>query len=202
MTTKQLKTYVIWWIRQTQVQFFIISGGKIFIPIREIREDESEFGKKVYKEELNPPINHEGTTVFSKQGFIKVGKGRHEASDYVSHDNFVLYGINKQIFSNLPLFQKFPLLKIFKQWKFNTKYNRYLRSREQLCRHLVPSKPQFSEGFMMITTAINEIKDLKFIEVKKSWIFARKQQSLVEKTEKVDIIKSQGDLSKILHRIK
>lgn len=51
-------------------------------------------------------MNHEGTTVFSKQGFIKVGKGRNQPSDYVSHDDFVLEGINKQIFANLPLFRK------------------------------------------------------------------------------------------------
>lgn len=177
-------------------------ANTIIYPVRKVNEDESEYDQKVFKKELNPPMNHEGTTVFSKQGFVMVGKGRHEPSDYVSHDNFILEGMNKQIFSNLPLFQKFPILKVFKQWKYNTKYSRYLRNREILCKHLVPSKPQFAQSFMMVTMAINEIKDLKLIEVKKSYIFARKQQSIVEKTEKVDIIKSQADLSKILHRIK
>lgn len=147
-------------------------------------------------------MNHEGTTVFSKQGFIKVGKGRGQPSDYVSHDNFVLNGINKQIFSNLPIFSKFQMLKTFKQWKYNSTYNRFLRKRESLCKNLIPSKPQFSEGFAMITVWINQIKDLKLLEMKKGVIFARKQQSLIEKTEKVDIIKSQADLAKILYTIK
>lgn len=91
---------------------------------------------------------------------------------------------------------------MFKQWKYNARYNKYLRTREMLCKNLVPSKPQFAEGHSMITCAVNEIKDLKFLEIKKSAIFARKQQSLIEKTEKVDIVKSQADLSKILYRIK
>ena len=177
-------------------------GGKIFIPIRKVNEDESEYENKVYKEELNPPMNHEGTTVFSKQGFIMVGKGRGQPSEYVSHDNFVLNGINKQIFSNLPIFSKFQLLKTFKQWKYNSAYNRYLRKRESLCKNLISSKPQFAEGFAMITVCINQIKDLKPLEIKKGVIFARKQQSLIEKTEKVDIIKSQADLAKILYTIK
>ena len=55
---------------------------------------------------------------------------------------------------------------------------------------------------MRINEAISEIKDLKFLEVKKSAIFARKQQSLLEKTEKGDIVRSQADLSKILYRIR
>lgn len=146
-------------------------------------------------------MNHEGTIVFSKQGFITVGKGRGQASDYVSHDSFVLNGINKQIFSNLPLFQKFQTLKTFKQWKYNARYSRFLRTREVLCRNLVPSKVQFAEAFALITAAMNEIQDLKFLEIKKNAIFARKQQSLFEKCEKVDIIKSQADLQRILHYI-
>ena len=157
---------------------------------------------KLYKEEFNAPLNHEGTTVFSKQGLIMVGKGRSMPSDYISHDNLVLNGINKQIFSNLPLFRKFQMLKTFKQWKYASQYKKYLRTREALSRHLVPSKPQFAEGYVKINAAISEIKDLKFLEIKKSTIFARKQQSLIEKTEKADIIKNQGDLAKILYRIK
>ena len=98
---------------------------------------------KLFKEELNPPLNHEGTTVFSKQGLITVGKGRGQPSDYISHDNFVREGINKQIFSNLPVFRKFTILKTFKQWKYAAQYKKFLRTRESLCRSLVPSKPQF-----------------------------------------------------------
>lgn len=129
-------------------------------------------------------MNHEGTIVFSKQGFIKVGKGRSQPSDYISHDNFVRDGINKQIFSNLPIFRKFQVLKLFKQWKYNAQYNKFLKTREVLCKNYIPSKPQFAEGFSMITTAINDIKDLKMIEIKKSAMFSSKQQSLCEKTEK------------------
>jgi hypothetical protein len=181
---------------------FYYLGGKIFIPITKVKPDDTEYGKKIYKEELNPPMNHEGTTVFSKQGFIMVGKGRGAASDYISHDSFVLDGINKQIFSNLHLFSKFQMLKTFKQWKYSAQHTKYLKTRELLCKNLIASKPQFSKGYVMINEAINDIKDLKFIEIRKTAIFARKQQSLIEKTEKVDIIKSQADLSKILYRIK
>lgn len=155
--------------------------NRIFIPVKKAEKDEDDPTDSIYTEEKDPPMNHEGTVVFSKQGFIKVGKGRHEPSDYISHDNFILNGINKQIFSNLPLFKKFPLLKIFKQWKFNTNNCRYLRKREMLCKNLILSKPQFAEGFASVTCSINEIKDLKFLEIKKNAIFGRKQQSLLEK---------------------
>lgn len=74
------------------------ANKRIFIPIKKIQEDESEYETKIFKEEPHPPMNHEGTIVFSKQGFITVGKGRNQPSDYISHDNFVLEGINKQIF--------------------------------------------------------------------------------------------------------
>lgn len=170
--------------------------------MRKVTEDDSEFGKKLYKEEFNAPQNNEGTTVFSKQGLIMVGKGRGMPSDYISHDNLVLNGINKQIYSNLPLFSKFQILKTFKQWKYAAQYKKFLRTREALSRNLIPSKPQFSEGYVKINEAISEIKNLKFIEIKRGVIFARKQQSLIDKTEKVDIVKNQADLSKILYRIK
>lgn len=147
-------------------------------------------------------MNHEGTTVFSKQGLITVGKGRGIPSDYISHDNLVRDGMNKQIYSNLPIFRKFQILKTFKQWKYAAQYKKYQRTREFLTRSLIPSKPQFAEGYVLINQAINEIKDLRFLDIKKSAIFARKQQSLTEKTEKLDILKSQGDLSKILYRVK
>ena len=146
-------------------------------------------------------MNHEGTVVFSKQGFITVGKGRGQPSEYVSHDNFILNGINVQIFQNLPLFSKFQLLKTFKQWKYSSRYNRYLRTRANLCKNLVSSKPQFSEAFGLIVIALNEIKDLKFLEIKKNAVFARKQQSLLEKWEKVDIIKALADLQRLLLKI-
>lgn len=126
-------------------------------------------------------MNHEGTVVFSKQGFITVGKGRGQPSEYISHDNFILNGINVQIFQNLPLFTKFQMLKTFKQWKYSARYNRYLRTRTNLCKNLVLSKPQFSEAFGLIVIALNEIKDLKFLEIKRNAVFARKQQSLLEK---------------------
>ena len=163
------------------VNFLSSIANRIFIPIRKVEKEDPEYDTKIYKEELEPPMNHEGTTVFSKQGFIKVGKGRGQPSDYISHDNFILNGINKQIFSNLPLFQKFPLLKTFKQWKYNARQSRYIRTREILCKNLICSKPQFAESFSLITCAINEIKDLKFLEIKRNAIFGRKQQSLLEK---------------------
>lgn len=180
---------------------FIIAN-RIFIPVKKYEQIPEDQAESVYTEHPDPPMNHEGITVFSKQGFIKVGKGRHQPSEYISHDNFILNGINRQIFSNLPLFKKFTLLKTFKQWKFNANYNRYLRKREVLCKNYIPSKPQFAEGYTMITSAINEIKDLKFIEIKKNAIFGRKQQSLLEKCEKVDVVKSQSELKSILYRIK
>lgn len=163
-------------------QLNILIANRIFIAVKkDNEEDEEDNNNGVYQEHLDPPMNHEGITVFSKQGFIKVGKGRHQPSDYVSHDNFILDGMNRQIFSNLPLFKKFQLLKTFKQWKFNANYSRYLRKREVLCKNYIPSKPQFAQGYAYITEAINEIKNLKFLEIKKNAIFGRKQQSLLEK---------------------
>lgn len=71
-----------------------------------------------------------------------------------------------------------------------------------LCNNLPLSKPQFAEAFRKITQAINEIKDLKFVDLKYNANFARKQQSLIEKCEKVDIVKSQTELQRIVYRIK
>ena len=74
--------------------------------------------KNIFKEKKNPPLDHKGTIVFSKAGFITVGgKEKNATSEYISHDMFIREGINKQIFSNNPFFKKFQMMKTFKQWK-------------------------------------------------------------------------------------
>ena len=70
------------------------------------------------KRKKKPPLDHEGTIVFSKAGFVTVGgKEKNATSEYISHDMFILEGINRQIFSNNPFFKKFQMMQTFKQWK-------------------------------------------------------------------------------------
>lgn len=92
------------------------------------------------------------------------------------------------------------MLKTFKQWKYSARYNRYLRTRTNLCKNLVLSKPQFSEAFGLIVIALNEIKDLKFLEIKRNAVFA-KATVTAWKMRKVDIIKALADLQRILQKI-
>ena len=43
----------------------------------------------MYKEMKNAPDNHAGIVVFSKQGFVTVGKEKNATSDFVSNEDFI-----------------------------------------------------------------------------------------------------------------
>jgi len=43
----------------------------------------------MYKEMKNPPENHAGIVVFSKQGFVTVGKEKNATSDFISNEEFI-----------------------------------------------------------------------------------------------------------------
>lgn len=78
------------------------------------------------------------------------------------------------------------MLKTFKQWKIQARRNHYIRKRAQLSKNFIFSKPQFSQYYGYIMPAINSLKPLEFIELKKNFIYGKKQQStLDEKCEKI-----------------
>lgn len=72
-----------------------------------------------FQKDENAPSNNEGKIVFSKDGFLEVG-GKQKPSEYISHDDFIQIGINKFIFSDIPFFKKFLIMKIFKKWKIQS----------------------------------------------------------------------------------
>lgn len=43
----------------------------------------------MYKEMKNPPKNHAGIVVFSKQGFVTVGREKNATSDFISNEQFI-----------------------------------------------------------------------------------------------------------------
>ena len=68
----------------------------------------------MYKEMKNAPENHAGIVVFSKEGFVTVGKERNATSDFISNEQFINNGVNDFILMEVPFFKKFLALKIFK----------------------------------------------------------------------------------------
>ena len=81
---------------------------------------------------VNPPPNHAGVVVFSKNGFVTVGKDKNAISDFKSNQQFIEEGVDDLILKELPFFKKFQSMRIFKQWKFRARWNYYCRKREQL----------------------------------------------------------------------
>jgi hypothetical protein len=55
-----------------------------------------------------------------------------------------------------------------------------VENREKLARNLIWSKPQFAKGYAIISEKLNELKNLKFIEIRKNTIYGKKQQSTLE----------------------
>ncbi len=84
----------------------------------------------MYKEMKNAPDNHAGIVVFSKHGFVTVGKAKNATSNFISNEDYITEGVNKFILGDLPFFKKFHAMKIFKQWKYIMKWNAYARKRE------------------------------------------------------------------------
>lgn len=61
----------------------------------------------MYREMKNPPENHAGVVVFSKSGFVTVGKERNATSDFISNEDFITHGVNTFILKDIPFFKKF-----------------------------------------------------------------------------------------------
>jgi hypothetical protein len=68
----------------------------------------------MFREMKNPPINHAGIMVFSKNGFIKVGKEKNATSDFISNKQFIENGVNNLLLKDLPFFKKFQSMRFFK----------------------------------------------------------------------------------------
>lgn len=68
----------------------------------------------MYKEMKNAPVNHAGIVVFSKAGFVTVGKTKNATSNFVSNEDYIVDGVNKYILKDLPFYKKFHAMKIFK----------------------------------------------------------------------------------------
>jgi hypothetical protein len=51
-----------------------------------LRKINDESRGQIFEEVKNPPMNNAGTIVFSKAGFVTVGKEKNAPSEYISHD--------------------------------------------------------------------------------------------------------------------
>jgi hypothetical protein len=128
----------------------------------------------MYKEMKNAPDNHAGIVVFSKQGFVNVGRQKNATSTFVSNEQFITDGVNKYILRDLPFFKKFHAMKIFKQWKYIMKWNAYARKREQLANSLHLAKPIFSQCYPTIIPLINNVRTLPFVDIKQIVTYGKK----------------------------
>lgn len=114
--------------RSKKIDFkFKYIEDKIFIPLERAPEVDSAL---MYKEMKNAPDNHGGIVVFSKQGFVTVGKAKNATSNFVSNEQYITEGIENYLLKDLPFYKKFHAMKIFKQWKYIMKWNAYSRKRE------------------------------------------------------------------------
>ena len=154
-----------------------IIEDKIFIPLE--RAPDVEAGL-MYKEMKNAPDNHGGIVVFSKQGFVTVGKAKGATSNFISNEEFINDGVNKYILKDIPFFKKFQAMKVFKQWKYIMKWNAYSRKRLLLANTLHLAKPVFSERYPVMIPLLNNIRTLSFIDIKHNVTYGKKQQHLLE----------------------
>jgi len=114
----------------------------------------------MYKEMKNAPEDHSGTVVFSKNGFVVVGKEKNATSDFISNEQFISEGVNNYIFKDIPFFKKFQIMKLFKQWKYTMRWNAYQRKREKLMETYFFAKPIFSQTFTEFIPRVNAIRAL------------------------------------------
>ena len=98
----------------------------------------------LYKEMKNAPDNHAGIVVFSKQGFVTVGRAKGATSNFISNEEFITEGVNKYILKDIPFFKKFHAMKAFKQWRYIMRGNAFARKRLALANTLHLAKPIFS----------------------------------------------------------
>jgi hypothetical protein len=128
----------------------------------------------------NAPVNHEGVVVFSKQGFVTVGRSKNATSDFITKEDFIKEGVNNYMLRDIPFFKKFHAMKVFKQWKYIMKWSAYSRKRDQLANNLHLAKPMFSERFHQVVPLLNKIRTLPFVDIKHNVTYGKKQQQLLE----------------------
>ena len=164
-----------------EVSVFLCSNSnledKIFIPLERAPEVDSAL---MYKEMKNAPDNHAGIVVFSKQGFVTVGKQKNATSNFVSNEQYINEGVENFLLKDLPFYKKFHAMKIFKQWKYIMKWNAYSRKREQLANNFHLAKPIFAERYDQIIPHLNNVRTLPFIDIKPNVTYGKKQQLLLE----------------------
>ncbi len=173
---------------------------KIFIPLEKNPNAETE-GGYLYQEAKNANQNHAGNIVFSKQGFVQVGKERNQTSDFTSHEDFIQIGMNKQVFGNIPFFKKYRALKTFFQWKFAARWNVYSRNRAALSNNWPFAKPIFTERYNVIIPSLNKMKELEMVEIRNGVVYGKKQQSTLEDKCTRALEKSRGDLDDIMKTV-
>eukprot|EP00347_Sterkiella_histriomuscorum_P003578 403363751 len=172
---------------------------KIFIPLEKSTDVSSGY---MYNEMRHPPENHAGIVVFSKQGFVTVGKEKNATSDFISNDEFIQNGVNNFILSEIPFFKKFQAMKIFKQWKYIMRWNVYQRKRVRLAESFFFAKPIFAEKYSNIISDVNTIRTLPFMEIKKNITYGKKQQSMLDERCKSKLNESKDLLDRLLGNIK
>ena len=65
----------------------MIIEDKIFIPLERAPDVDSGL---MYKEMKNAPDNHGGIVVFSKHGFVTVGKAKNGTSNFISNEDYII----------------------------------------------------------------------------------------------------------------
>ena len=92
-------------------------------------------------------------------------------------------------------------MKIFKQWKYTTRYNNYQRTRRQLASKMVFTRPVFTQKYMPLVQRSNEIRFLNFLEIKKETYYGKHQQFTIEERCEIAVRKSKEKLKKMLQEI-
>lgn len=156
----------------------------------------------MYKEMTNPPANHAGVVVFSTSGFVTVGKDRNALSDFMSNEEFITRGVHDFILRDIPFFRKFQQMRLFKQWKYIMRWNFYERKRRALAEKWCLAKSVFSERFSEVVTAVNTIRELPFMDIKRNVTYGKKQQSLLEDKCEDRLNQSKQELNSLLSHLK
>jgi hypothetical protein len=155
---------------------FIALEDKIFIPLERAPNVDSAL---MYKEMKNAPDNHGGIVVFSKQGFVTVGKAKNATSNFMSNEQYITEGVENFILKDLPFYRKFHAMKTFKQWKYIMKWNAYTRKREQLANSFHLAKPIFAERYDKMIPHLNNVRTLQFVDIKPNVTYGNKQQLIL-----------------------
>jgi hypothetical protein len=82
----------------------------------------------------------------------------------------------------IPFFKKFHVIKAFKHWRDKMRYNAFNKTRAQLAQNFIFSKPIFSKRFSGLMRNHNEVRFLKFLEIKPNINYGKHQQVTMEKS--------------------